>query len=116
MTALTSALAPVPVYAHPPDNMTMPAVTLDRILDEPDDLLADTQARVTITFTIWSRKRGMREIEDIRDAMKLALHDADFTLETGGSVMCRWVRADITRDADGLTYVGSALIQALVED
>lgn len=112
---LAAALAPVPVYAHPPANMAMPSVTLDRELDQPEDPIADKISRVTLTFTMWSAKRGPQELRRVRDLMYASLHDQTFDLDAGGVVMCRWARSDITRDADGVTYVGSVLIEIVVD-
>lgn len=112
---LATALAPVKVYSHPPADMAMPAVTLDRIMTEPDDLLAERQTAMTVTFTSWSRKRGPAELEAIHATMRAAVQDQAYDLAEGAVVRLRWQRDDITRDADGLTYVGSILIQALIE-
>jgi len=115
MARLTTELAPVAVHAHPPANAAMPYVTIDRILGESNDLLADHQTDVTITLTTWSKKRGPGEIEAIHATMHAALHDAALTLDAGAVAMVRWLRDDITRDQDGVTYVGSVLVQGLVE-
>mgnify|MGYP000031032066 CR=1 FL=1 len=50
----------VGIHEHPPADMAMPAITLDRVFDEPDDLLAEPVSRVTLTFTLWSTARGPR--------------------------------------------------------
>ena len=115
LAKLTADLAPVGVHEHPPQDMKMPSVTLDRVFDEPDDLLFERQSKVTLTMTMWSAKRGSREAEAIRSGIYASLHNADLALASGGSVMCRYVRGDVTRDADGVTYIGSVLITALVE-
>lgn len=114
-TTLSAALAPVPIYGHPPANMAMPAVTLDRIMAEPDDLLGERQTRITITFTTWSNARGPRELEAIHGAMRTSLHNTAFDMADGATALCRWQRDDIIRDADGVTYVGSILIQGVLE-
>jgi hypothetical protein len=110
-----SGLPVVGVYADPPQNMAMPAVTLDRVADEADDLLAEEQSRITVTLTIWSAARGPREAQAIRSGVRSLLHDADLTLTTGESVMCRYARGDVTRDADGRTYMGSVILNILAE-
>ena len=103
------------VYSDPPANMALPAVTLDRVIDEPDDLLADDVSIVTVTLTIWSGARGPKQTAAVRSAIRELMHDADLDLETGGAVMCRYVRGDVTRDSDGQTYMGSVMLRVTTE-
>lgn len=105
----------VGVYADPPADMKLPAITIDRIFDQPDDPLDEWITEITVTFTIWSRVRGPREAEQLRDDLRLALHDADLVLTEGRAVKCRYVRGDVTRDQDGETYMGSVLVAVTVE-
>jgi hypothetical protein len=115
IAAIKAACPGVGVYSDPPKDMALPAVTLERMIEEPQDLLASEQTDLTMTFTLWSVKRGYREIEGIRDQMRAALHDATLPLASGAVVMARWVRSDITRDADGVTYMGSCLVKLTLE-
>lgn len=110
-----TGIATVGIYADPPQNMSLPAITLDRVFDEPDDLLSEHQSRITVTLTMWSAARGPKQAETLRDAVRGALHDRDLDLASGGVVMCRYVRGDVTRDGDGVTYMGSVIIQILAE-
>lgn len=103
------------VYSDPPQDMTFPAITLDRVSDESDDLLDAGQSRVTVTLTIWSIGRGPREAQAIRGGIRALLHDADLVLTAGESVLCRYIRGDVTRDGDGRTYMGSVIISVLAE-
>ena len=110
-----SGIAGVGIYDHAPQNMAMPAVTLDRVIDEPDDLLDEEVSRVTVTLTLWSTARGPREANHLRAGIRQTLHDATLALSEGESILCRYQRGDVTRDGDGVTYMGSVLIAALIE-
>lgn len=110
------ALSPaVPFHDHPPADVPMPYVTLDRALGTNSDILANDYTTFLFYFSIWSAARGHRQVQNIAGAMRAALNQADLTPAEGGIVSCRVTRTDIIRDSDGVTYQGSVEVEVLAE-
>ena len=115
-TKLTADLT-CPVYDHPPRNAEMPFVTFDRHIVQPDnEPLAITMSRHQITLTIWSKERGVKQVRGIIGDIRTALHRCDLVLDVGNSALVTVERCDVSRDADGVTYMGSAMIDVLTNN
>lgn len=112
---LAAMTPPVALVDHAPDKLPMPLVEIGRFVQMPDNYLARDATRYRVTFTVWSDKRGQREVQQILDVIRAALDDADITLDAGTCVRCDMESADTSRDADGKTYMGSAIYALLVE-
>ncbi len=114
---LTTALAGVcPVYDHQPRDAAFPFVTFDRHLAQPDDDVAEWMSEHDITLTVWSDTRGPKQVRNILGRIRKALHHAVLELEAGEAVRCVVERTDATRDADGVTYMGTAQIAVLTDN
>ena len=113
--ALAAAL-PCQVYDHPPRDAAKPFVTFDRHICQPDDDISEQMSRHQITLAVWSETRGPKEVRDIIGGIRKTLHYASLSLDAGESVKCEVERADATRDADGVTYMGTVLISVLTDN
>ena len=114
---LTTALAGTcAVYDHPPRDAAMPFVTFDRHLTQPEDDLAEWMSVHDVTLTVWSDTRGPKQVREILGGIRKALHQVPLTLAAGEAVSCRVERTDATRDADGVTYMGTAQISVLTDN
>jgi len=118
--ALASLQAPgmsapgVPVYDHAPAGSAYPYVRYGRKIKTPDNLLAEKMARVQLSISVFSNFRGQEQVDEILARIEDTLDDASLTLATGEAVRCDLERADTTIDADGVTYMGSAIYTVLV--
>lgn len=116
-TTLATALDGVcAVYDHKPDNAAFPFVTFDRHIVQPEDDIAEPMSRHMVTLTVWSDRRGPKQVRNILGRMRRALHHADLTLSNGESVLIEVERLDATLDGDGKTYMGSALVSVLTDN
>lgn len=104
------------VYDHPPVNASYPYVTFDRHITQPDDDIAEHMTKHVVTLTVWSDTRGPRQVRDILGGIRRALHHYGLSLAAGHCVLCEYARGDATRDGDGVTYMGTALVQVLTDD
>lgn len=112
LAALTPACA---LHDHAPENAAFPFVEISRVTRIADNYLAADASRYRVTLTVYSRYRGQKEVLAILDAISAELDDAALTLDAGTAVRCDLEQADTTRDADGLTFMGSAIFSILVE-
>lgn len=115
IVALDALTPPVPVFDHVPHSQPMPFVVFSRVIVTPENLLARKLRRVQIPLTVFSSFRGQEEVQEILQVIDDALDDARLTLSTGHAVRCDLERSDTTRDADGVTYMGSAIYSVLVD-
>jgi hypothetical protein len=113
--ALQVLAPPVPVYDHTPQDQPYPFVEYSRTIRTPDNLAASKMSSVQIALTVYSSYRGKKEVATILGAIEAVLDEATLTLDTGAAVRCDLTRSDIVRDADGVTYMGSALYTVLVD-
>lgn len=119
--ALASFQAPgmpapgVAVYDQPPANAPYPYVRFGRKIVTPENETAANGARVQITLTVFSDFRGSEQVDEILARIQAVLDDAPLALDAGRSVRCDLERSDTTQDADGVTYIGSAVYAVLVE-
>lgn len=111
LAALTPAVS---LYDGVPDGATFPFVSFSRSNAVRENLVASNMTRVQITLTVFSEFRGQEQVLTILRAIELALDDAELTLDDGVAVRCDLERADTTLDADGKTYMGSAIYSVLV--
>lgn len=108
------AAAGVPVYDFAPQNAGYPYVRFGRAQITPDNLLAMAVRRVQLSLTVFSDFHGQEQVLEILDVIRATLDGAALTLATGTAVRCDLERADTTLDADGKTYMGSAIYAVLI--
>jgi hypothetical protein len=105
--ALVPALAPVPVLDLAGPDQEYPYVTLGEFSAQEFDTLDCEAVDMDMTVHCWSRRPGMREVQQMMQRAKDALHRKSFPL-TGGiqHVTTIWEFAQTLRDADGVTRHG----------
>lgn len=69
-----------------------------------------------ITLHIGSQYRGTKEIRTWMDKAHSLLHDANLTLTTEQSVLCRFLRSEIVTDSDGITRHGVMRFSLLINE
>lgn len=104
---LVPALAPVPVLDMAGPNQTYPYCTIGELMAEHDDALADNGSALELMVHLWSRQKGMLEVELLMAAVSEALHRQKLAL--AGDL--QWVSSVLEysatlRDADGVTRHG----------
>jgi hypothetical protein len=114
--ALAALTPPVLVYDHAPQNAAYPFVEFVRTTRTADHNVASDVWRIQIAIAVFSDFRGQEQVANILHAISEALDDAALTLETGQCWRIALDRDDIVRDADGVTYTGTALFTAEVQN
>lgn len=116
LTPVLSALVPPVAVVDHGDEQSFPFVEISRVFSLPEHNLVEEYTRFQVALTVYSDKRGQKQVHDILEVVDLALDDSSLTLSEGGLVVrIDRERADTARDQDGLTYVGSALYSILVK-
>lgn len=110
---LETALAPsnVPVFDQAPADQPYPYVLLDKQIVRPDDCLDAQEGDHLIWLSVWSDYRGMKEVTDIISVIKQAFHRQKLALSEGQASGVKVSNVSIDQDADGLTYMGRAVIE-----
>lgn len=104
--ALTAALAPVPVLDYAGKDDPFPYCTVGEMIAGHDDTLRDQAVDIEITVHLWSRHRGMQELQTLMALAKDTL-DRKILPVTGFQwVTTIWTYAQTLRDADGVTRHG----------
>lgn len=114
--ALAALSPPVSVYDHAPQNAAYPFVEYLRTTRTADHLIASDVWRIQIAIGVFSDFRGQEQVARILHTICETLDDAVLTLETGQCWRIALDRDDIVRDADGVTYTGTALFTAEVQN
>lgn len=113
-TALESALS-VPVYDSPPEGASYPYVTLDRTVSRGEENLASRRERHFAFFSAWSVYEGQKEVKEIIEDMRAALHNVRLALDTGRVAGQLVTDRDVQADSDGQTYIGSLTVEAIID-
>lgn len=113
-TKLTADLSPVPMFDHVPADQAYPFVEVARHLDQPDDTLAEHGSLHLVYLAVWSSHRGRKEVNGILEAIKASLHHQPLVLEEGEAILVEVIDTDAVRDADGITYQGSATVRLTI--
>lgn len=115
LTELVSALSE-PVYDHVPEDTNFPYVTIGD--DSQEDWSADGLEGEIHVLTIhsWSRYRGRKQIKEIMDSVKDALHEQSLTLMGHDLISMRWESSETILEDDGITYHGTQKFRALTQE
>lgn len=103
-----------PVYDHVPEGSPYPYVVIGDEAAGKLDTLTDDHSERFITLTVFSDYEGQKEVKQILQALRDALHRYRPTLSVGVLASPILIeRADTARDADGRTFMGSATLKAV---
>lgn len=106
-----SSACSVPVYDAVPDNTPYPYITLDSEFLKNGDMVSGERFDNRLLYlSVWSDYKGQAEVKGILEEIRTAVQ-SPLTLETGQAPLLRLLDARCQRDADGVTYMGSATLQ-----
>jgi hypothetical protein len=113
--ALTTGLAPVPVYDEVPTGAAMPYVAIgDQTSAEAGDKVDLEGEEVTLTFHVWSRTAGKKQVKELSAKIKTALHEKTLTVTGADPVILSWQFSNDFVDADGITKHGVIRFGAVI--
>lgn len=105
------------VYDNPPSNADFPYISFGPSDVVEDDADCITGRIETIQIDCWSRYQGgFKEVKDIADAVKKALHRYAGELTVNALVEMTVQSVRHFRDPDGITSHGVVTVQAIVEE
>jgi len=114
-SALSIALAPITVLDDVPDNIACPYVRIGEFTGIEWDTDNSLGRETTITIHIWSDYRGMKELVEMMDKIKLALHNVNLTITGEVCVLCFLEFSESMLDSDGLTRHGVQRFRIITE-
>lgn len=105
--AITTAVAPIPVFQSVPDGREMPYVEINSIQSLYNDIVTDRRFRHIVRVHVWSNYRGQLEVLNIMDKIDAALHHKRFDF-SGGRINQTVIQSkNAIRDIDNITFSGS---------
>lgn len=113
-TRLDSALS-VPVVDHPEENTAYPYVTIGHDMQVDWSSKTTTGERHAIRIHAWSRYNGMKELKELVQEVKDALHLYDVGLAGHTLVFLRYKDAIPMDDPDGVTKHAVIRFEALTQ-
>ena len=105
-TALTPALAPVPVIDQAGPNQVYPYATIGEFVAGHSDTLTLQSIDLDVTVHLWSRQRGMQECQQLMATAKDALDRQVLPVTGFQYVTTIWTDAQTLREPDGMTRHG----------
>lgn len=92
-----------------------PFVVIGDTTEIPFDTDSSNGRESTLTIHSYSRYRGKKELKDVMDAIKAALHDATLVVSGELFVFCFWEFAETMPDPDGRTRHGVQRFRLLTD-
>jgi len=102
-SALSSALAPVPVFDDVPTGQTFPYVTIGETTSAAEFDKSEDMERITLTIHAWSRKAGRKEAKELAAKIANALHNRVLTMPGFAPATLRYEFTTDMIDPDGIT-------------
>jgi hypothetical protein len=115
-TALTPALAPVPVVDHAGPNQEYPYCTIGEFVAGHADTLGEQAVNMDVTVHLWSRQPGMQECQQLMTLAKDTLDRAVLPVTGFQWVTAIWQYAQTLREPDGETRHGILRFQVMTFD
>lgn len=112
---LTSLLGVNWLYDDVPQNADFPYVVIDQMRINDWSTGTERGSEHSLMLHIWSRYRGKREVHEIADGLRDALHDAALTLDDNRLINLTHQYSDMKRDEDGETWHGVMRFRAVTE-
>ena len=103
------------VYDAVPQGAAYPYVTLDSEVSNNYDFLSARKDERFHFLTVWSESRGQEEIKRIFTQIDAALAGYEVTLDTGSIVSILVDSTSTRRDADNVTFQGTAILRVVTE-
>lgn len=105
----------VPVLDEVLDNQPLPYVRIGELTGTEWDTDNSLGRETTLTVHSWSEYRGMKELLEIMDKIKLALHNVNLVVTGEIFVLCFWEFSETMLDSDGLTRHGVQRFRLITE-
>jgi hypothetical protein len=112
---LTALLGGERMYDDVPVRAEFPYITFGQSSDRDWSTGTDAGREHLITLHIWSREHGRKQVDEVTDAVRAALHDAAMTLNGHRLINLRHEFSDVRRDGDGETFHGISRYRAVTE-
>ncbi len=112
---LVSLLGGVRVYDDAPQSASFPFVTLGQSAIRDWSTGTEDGAEHSLTLHVWSRSGGKREMLEIVEAIRAALHGQQLALEDHHLVNLRHEYSEARLDPDGDTFHGVVRYRAVTE-
>jgi hypothetical protein len=115
-TEVQSAIGNPPrLYDHVPPGATFPYVVYGPAHVTPYDTKTEIGFEQVVALEIWSRYRGGMETQTIFQALYDTLHRRALTVAGQVFLSCEFHSADLSIEADGLTYHAAARFTILTQ-
>lgn len=102
------------VFDNVPEDQEFPYIQIGSITGLPWDAMELAGEDMTLTFHVWSRYRGKKEMKEIMDDMYRILHDNRFGVSGATVVVMKLDYSDDDIDPDGVTNHGVQRFRALI--
>jgi hypothetical protein len=112
---LAALIGPPRVYDDIPQGAAFPYLTLGQSTLRDWSTGTDDAEEHTLTLHVWSRAGGRREMHEVMDVLRVALHDQPLALAGHRLVNIRHEISEARRDPDGETYHGIVRFRAVTE-
>jgi hypothetical protein len=113
--ALGSLLGGTRIYDDPPQAASYPFITLGESTLRDWSTGSEDGAEHLLTLHVWSRSGGKKQVLDIIEEIKSALHDRPLSLIDHHLVNLRNEFSEVRPDPDGDTFHGIVRYRAVTE-
>lgn len=110
---LTALLGGARIYDDAPQSAPYPFITLGQSVLRDWSTGTEDGAEHELTLHVWSRAGGKRQVQEITEAIKQALHDKPLMLEY--LINLRHTFSEARLDPDGDTFHGIVRYRAVTE-
>lgn len=114
-SALTTMLGAGWLHDAVPQNTDFPYVVIDQMRVNDWSTGTERGSEHIMMLHVWSRYRGKREVYEIADAIRDALHDAALPLDGNDLINLTHQYSDLKQDEDGETWHGVMRFRAVTE-
>ena len=112
---LLSLLGGVRVYDDAPQSVPYPFITLGQSVIRDWSTGTEDGAEHSLTLHVWSRAGGKKQMQEIIEAIRSALHDQPLVLQDHYLVNLRHEFSEARLDPDGDTFHGVVRYRAVTE-
>jgi hypothetical protein len=112
---LVTLLGGVRVYDDAPQSAPFPFITLGQSVTRDWSTGSEDGAEHSLTLHVWSRAGGKKEMLEIVEAIRAALHDKPLALEDHYLINLRHEFSEARLDPDGDTFHGVVRYRAVTE-
>jgi hypothetical protein len=112
---LVSLLGGVRVYDDAPQSAPYPFITLGQSVIRDWSTGTEDGAEHSLTLHVWSRAGGKKQMQEIIEAIRAALHDKPLVLQDHYLVNLRHEFSEARLDPDGDTFHGVVRYRAVTE-